>query len=114
GDGTTSNQVNPVHNYVQPGLYTVTLNVTGPGGTSNVSQQIVVQSTTPPVAAFSTDRSSGAPPLAVQFTDQSSGNISAYFWNFGDRTTSGDRNPSHTYEQVGTYNVILTVTGPGG
>jgi len=33
GDGSTSNEQNPSHTYIRPGNYTVTLNVTGRGGT---------------------------------------------------------------------------------
>ena len=33
GNGTTSNDQNPVHTYTEPGNYTVTLTATGPGGT---------------------------------------------------------------------------------
>lgn len=32
GDGTTSTLENPVHTYTQPGVYTVTLTVSGDGG----------------------------------------------------------------------------------
>ena len=32
GDGTTSNEQNPSHTYTDPGTYTVSLTVTGPGG----------------------------------------------------------------------------------
>lgn len=35
GDGTTSNLVNPAHSYGAPGLYTVGLAVTGPGGSDS-------------------------------------------------------------------------------
>jgi PKD repeat protein len=96
-------------------LYTVTLTATGPGGSSNVSRQITVQSANPPVAGFTTDKTSGSAPLTVQFTDASTGGqITNYLWNFSDGSTSVERNPSHQFANVGTYNVILTVSGPGG
>ncbi len=34
GDGSTSNEVNPVHTYVTPGNYSVSLTATGPGGSA--------------------------------------------------------------------------------
>lgn len=114
GDGGSSPEVNPVHTFRTPGIYTVQLRVRGPGGGSNVSRQINVQSPNAPVAGFTQDRTSGESPLIVQFTDQSTGNITTRTWNFGDGQTSNEVNPRHTFEAVGTYNVILTVTGPGG
>jgi len=114
GDGTTSREVHPIHTYNSPGLYTVTLTAIGPGGTSNVSSQVNVTSANPPVAAFSANPTSGPAPLTVQFTNQSVGQVSSYLWYFGDGTTSTEINPRHTFSNVGTYNVILQVVGPGG
>ncbi|MDZ4671262.1 MAG: PKD domain-containing protein, partial [Phototrophicales bacterium] len=115
GDGTTSTEISPIKTFNNPGQYTVTLTATGPGGSSNVSRQITVQSANPPVAGFTTDKTTGSAPLIVQFTNASTGGqITNYLWNFSDGTTSVDQNPSHQFTNVGTYNVILTVTGPGG
>ncbi|NJL54810.1 PKD domain-containing protein [bacterium] len=125
GDGGSSSEVSPSHKFNQPGVYNVTLSVVGPGGVSNVSRQINVQNAQAPIAAFTQDNTSGPAPLTVQFTDQSTGGpITDYEWNFGDGTvirnntgvapTNAERNPAHTFTTVGTYNVILRVTGPGG
>ena len=115
GDGTTSTEISPIKTFNNPGLYTVTLTATGPGGSSNVSRQITVQSANPPVAGFTTDKTSGSAPLTVKFTDASTGGqITNYLWNFSDGSTSVERNPTHQFNNVGTYNVILTVSGPGG
>ncbi|MEM6529613.1 MAG: PKD domain-containing protein, partial [Chloroflexota bacterium] len=114
GDGGSSSEINPTYTYRNPGIYTVILTATGPGGASNVSRQISVQSVSPPVAAFTKDRVRGESPLVVQFTGQSTGNITAREWRFGDGATSTEQNPAHTFTEVGTYNVILSVEGPGG
>ncbi|MEO8607690.1 MAG: PKD domain-containing protein, partial [Chloroflexota bacterium] len=114
GDGGSSPQANPTYTFRNPGVYTVTLYVSGPSGTSNVSRQINVQSPTTPIAGFTQDKTSGPSPLTVNFTNQSTGTISSYAWVFGDGATSADQNPSHQFIAVGTYNVIFTVTGPGG
>jgi PKD repeat protein len=37
----------------------------------------------------------------------------SYAWNFGDGTTSTDKNPLKTYAAYGTYNVTLAVTNGG-
>jgi PGF-pre-PGF domain-containing protein len=67
-----------------------------------------------PIADFSSDVSSGRPPLTVQFTDNSIGNPTAWFWDFGDGTTSNHENPIHTYIADGTYKVTLTVSNAVG
>ncbi len=114
GDGTFSAEASPTHIFNSTGIFNVILTVSGPGGSSNVSRQINVQSPTAPTAGFTQDKTRGPSPLSVQFTDQSSGNITSYNWNFGDGTTSAERNPLHIFSAAGTYNVILTVSGPGG
>ncbi len=114
GDGTTSTETSPTHTFANPGIYTVTLQVSGPGGASNFSWQINVRTQSAPIAGFSQSVASGRAPLTVQFTDQSVGSITNWVWNFSDGTTSTERNPSHTFSGVGTYNVFLTVSGPGG
>ncbi len=66
-----------------------------------------------PVVDFEADQAVGFAPLTVQFTDKSSfGNTWA--WDFGDGTTSDEQNPSHLYENVGTYTVKLKVSNEIG
>ncbi len=67
-----------------------------------------------PVAAFEAHPTSGTVPLTVTFTNHSTGNIVSYYWQFGDNSSSTDANPTHTYGRIGTFNVLLIVTGPGG
>ncbi|PJF27387.1 MAG: hypothetical protein CUN53_04260, partial [Phototrophicales bacterium] len=114
GDGSSSSQRDPVKTFNAPGLFNVTLTVTGPGGTANVTRQINVQSPTAPVAAFSLNPMRGVAPLTVQFIDESTGTITSRLWNFSDGGASSERNPVHTFVNPGIYNVFLTVTGPGG
>lgn len=48
--------------------------------------------------------------LSASFTNVSTyGNNPSFSWDFGDSQTSIDENPSHTYANVGTYDVCLTV-----
>jgi PKD repeat protein len=44
----------------------------------------------------------------VRFTDNTS-EATSWLWDFGDGTTSTERNPSHTYNAQGDYTVTLTV-----
>jgi len=48
----------------------------------------------------------------VTFQDESydsDGNITKRFWNFGDESTSIEKNQTHSYEEPGKYNVTLTI-----
>ena len=48
--------------------------------------------------------------LSVNFQDASTGVPTTYLWDFGDGTTSTEKNPVHEYAADGTYNVCLTTT----
>ena len=65
-------------------------------------------------AEFKASRTSGPPPLIVNFTDQSTGDVTSWSWDFGDGSTSSVQNPSHAYQELGSYTVSLTVSGAGG
>lgn len=49
--------------------------------------------------------------LIVNFTNTSSGNITDYFWDFGDGSTVHGENPSHAFPYTGEFKVCLTVSG---
>ncbi len=117
GDGGSSTQPNPSHEYTANGSYTVSLTVSGPGGSNTKTQTNYISVTDPepaPVADFSGTPVSGLAPLTVKFSDLSSGNITSWSWDFGDGGSSAQGSPSHTYTTAGDYTVKLTVTGPGG
>jgi PKD repeat protein len=51
--------------------------------------------------------------LTVNFIDHST-SATSYLWNFGDGTTSADKDPMHTYASSGDYNVCLRVQNECG
>ena len=63
---------------------------------------------------FEADVVAGTKPLAVQFSLLVRGCVERCLWSFGDGSFSRERDPVHTYEQAGSYTVILTVTLCGG
>lgn len=115
GDGDTSNIQHPEHTYESIDNFSVSLIVTGPGGSDTLSKNsyINVQHARPR-AMFAADTTSGYIPLEIQFTDSSKGVVTEWSWDFGNGKTSNEKNPSHTYDSVGVYTVKLIVTGPGG
>ncbi|MBN2416072.1 aryl-sulfate sulfotransferase [bacterium] len=115
GDGHFSNEQSPTHLYNLPGVYTVTLTVTGPGGIdTRARNDYIIVREKPPYADFTADTLFGVYPLTVQFTDESSGTIAGWSWHFGDGDTSSTQHPEHTYLYADSFSVGLTVSGPGG
>jgi len=113
GDTRTSTTQNPTHVYNNEGTYTVSLTAANAYGsdTETKTDYIVVSSAPPPLDAdFSANPRTGPAPLEVAFSDQSMGNLTSWSWEFGDGATSDLENPTHTYQNAGTYTVALTVS----
>lgn len=113
GDGSISNETNPIHTYTSPGKYLVSLTVLADGACgSSIVKDSLIEVYAGPKANFSTNYTSEIiiPEAKVQFTDQSTGDIIEWLWNFGDNTSSTEQNPLHEYMEAGTYEVSLMVT----
>jgi len=52
--------------------------------------------------------------FTVDFTGSGSTGETSYLWDFDDGGSTLANPPPHTYGSTGTFNVILTVKGPGG
>jgi outer membrane biosynthesis protein TonB len=68
----------------------------------------------PPAPTADFQWSQDGTTATVLFSDTSSGQIDAWSWDFGDGSSSSQQSPSHDYGGAGTWQVTLTVTGPGG
>jgi PKD repeat protein len=66
------------------------------------------------IANYTSSPLAGAVPLTVKFTNTSFGAINSLLWDFGDGSTSGEQNPSHTYNAPGNFIASLKATGAGG
>jgi PKD repeat protein len=115
GDGATSTDMNPVHNYTRLGTFNVVLSVTNASCSDSVKHTVTV-TPLPPVASFDLIPSGCSPwtinPNNTSLNTETPG--TTYMWDFGDGTSSSAKNPSYTYFTSGQYRVELTVTGPGG
>lgn len=115
GDGATGTGAAPSHSYGAPGTYPVSLTVTDDeGATDTFSLDVTVAAgNESPVAAFT----ESCTDLDCTFTSGShdpDGTITGYEWDFGDGATGSGPNPSHAYDEAGTYLVTLTVTDNRG
>ncbi|MBL7698302.1 MAG: PKD domain-containing protein [Chitinophagaceae bacterium] len=108
-DGTTTQQLETFFE----GEYAVevTLNGCTVSDTIYVAQGPVIQ------AGFSYFQTGSCSPFITEFTEFSqacSAGIIEWAWNFGDGSTSTERNPVHTYALPGDYDVSLTVRSSKG
>ena len=67
----------------------------------------------PPIAKFYAEPTSGEAPLQVEFYDQSLNDPTSWFLDYGDGE-SAEYLGSHRYEEVGSYDVTLTVSNLAG
>jgi PKD repeat protein len=117
GDGSHSALQSPAHTYTYPGTFTVSLTVTGPGGSNTKTMTgLINTNVATPTADFSASPTSGLGPLHVSFTDQSTGNLTGitYAWTFGDGATATTQNPDHIYTTNGQYTVTLAIHTANG
>lgn len=111
GDGQTGTSADPLHVYNAPGYCTVTLTVSNTFESSTLTKtNFITVQRDPLIAAFSGQPLVGSPPLGVQFANESAGPYTASTWSFGDGGNSTQEHPLHTYNDVGTYTVSLTVS----
>jgi PKD repeat protein len=124
GDGTSSFDLNPVHTYAQPGIYTVCLRIKRPtpAGTtpcvSEVCKTVVVPGVPCNLQAYFTWHADSLQFNKIYFNNATVNYLptDSIRWTFGDGSSSLDANPIHTYAQPGTYTVCLRVkraTPPG-
>ncbi|RJE74831.1 PKD domain-containing protein [Reichenbachiella sp. MSK19-1] len=81
--------------------------------------ELIISHDTEPVFTSNSVQNETCQNVAIQFQDktQTDGGliddryaITDWLWDFGDGTTSTDKNPSHSYASTGTYQVSLTLT----
>ena len=114
GDGSSSTLDNPLHTYINPGSYTITLTVTTTSGCNgSVTHPALVTIDTPPVANFTVVQDSGCIPFTAQFVNLSTG-AATYNWKFGNQDSSTLMNPTTTYTQGGFFSVTLIAISPNG
>jgi PKD repeat protein len=114
---TASTLENPSITFANPGTFNITLTVAGDGGQSSVTKTLVVSA--PAVAGFLTEpRAPGTGAIVsnrtnVKFSYNQTGAVS-WLYDFGDGTTSTERDPVHQFKKAGEITVTLTVRGAGG
>jgi len=106
GDGGTSRDFNPIHNYSAIGNYTVRLIVTN----SNGCRDTLIRNNSINIGSVHANFTNSAIVClnsTASFSNLSSPNPLSSIWYFGDSSTSVQLNPTHTYTTAGIYSIKL-------
>ncbi len=107
GDGNTSTEFAPQHEYLQPGTYTVRLTVRDPNTCNQVDVTTrTITVTDAPIAGFTYSPATPLENTPTSFTNTSIGAV-RYHWSFGDGDTSNLTNPTHQYNRTGDFEACL-------
>ena len=109
--GVTPPRTNSTENNLYSGVYIVTVN----DGVCNVPIEVTVPNIPGPTAIASVSPNYFAPLSRARFRFiDASENAVSWYWDFDDQHSSVNENPVHTYEESGTYQVILEVSDDFG
>jgi len=114
GDGAIASTQNPVHGYLSPASYTVTMIVANPSNTVTLIRNItVVDPNAPPFVAEGLFDFGVRVPRGYQFLIGSAIGFGNWIWDFGDGTVvrGADRQQTHVYTRGGTFTVRLSSEG---
>lgn len=114
GDLTdNSTEQDPVHHFDKPGYYYVCQNVVNSEGIKNMGcKWVYVGATNSGNCAANFMFTVDSLNLKAKFVDKSLGDITDYWWNFGDSSPDSSsrlKNPEHTFAKKGYYLVRLRV-----
>jgi PKD repeat protein len=111
GDGTFSQEQNPLHIFPEQGSYEVCLSITGPECQSTWCEFVTVNGTGDCYNYF-TYQGAGT---TVMFQGENFPPAPSIFsWDFGDGTTGEGQSISHNYAQTGVYYVTLNTSDSSG
>ncbi len=106
GDGITSTELSPVHEYALPGDYIVTLSAADLCGSGGISHPVAAVCSAPQAGFSWLDEE-----LTITYTNQTSGRFPlSFLWDFGDGITSTLSSPVHEYSLPDTFTVSLNAT----
>lgn len=111
GDGTTSTETNPVHQYAATGTYQVKLMLVDTVYCNAPDQLDTTIRIAPNVKAQFETPAVGCAPYEAVFNNTSEAG-QTFTWDFGDGTTSNESSPGHVYKIPGNYTIKLVAVDP--
>lgn len=113
GDGSTSENQNPEHDFTEPDVYNVCLNIYQPNGISNTTcKEILVSDENQTEGNCAADfiYTIDSTSLSVVCQDMSIGEPDTWEWRIGSQDViSTDPNPEYTFNEAGYYLVRLKI-----
>ncbi|SEP96783.1 PKD domain-containing protein [Neolewinella agarilytica] len=111
-DGNLSDDCSAENRYLEAGSYSVTQIVRDSRGCED-SLTLPVFVRPLPEPDFSPLVMNACAPDTLRFQNNTPA-ASSYLWDFGDGSSSMATSPMHTFTDPGTYQTVLTATGPDG
>ncbi|MDO8999774.1 MAG: PKD domain-containing protein [Bacteroidota bacterium] len=112
-NGNSSNSASPTVVYTNPGVFSVSLIATSDSGCVNtITKNNYITVYPKPQADFiySPIYDTDIMNPKIEFQNSSSGNYSSSNWNFGDGNYTTQTHPSHTFYDIGYFNVTLVIS----
>jgi len=116
GDGETSSEISPSHEYVSVGTYTVSLKITSPFDCvyrETFNDWITIKESPKAAFSFLPDVVTNFSPQ-VFFSDESSSDVIRWQWDFDGQGASRDQNPLFIFRDTGLQEIVLLVTAENG
>ncbi|MEQ8471164.1 MAG: LamG-like jellyroll fold domain-containing protein [Marinoscillum sp.] len=118
GDGNSEAGETVSHAFDSEGEYQVVLTVSDMESSVTADLSVSVALNQNPIAAFTTSSTSGFLILTVDFDASTSSDPEehdlSYAWDFGDGNTGEGAQVTHSFEQAGSFEVVLTVSDSYG
>jgi PKD repeat protein len=110
-----SYEQNPSWEYDDIGIFTISLTVSDGTNTDTIIIEDCIE-VYPFILEFDSNTHVGWIPLPVQFEDLSEGTLDSWEWDFNEDgiMDSNEQNPDWTYNEIGWYDVSLTVENEFG
>lgn len=108
---------NPSITFSTPGKWKVRLVVKNSSGINELIREEYITVYPSARVNFSASSNVACTPATIQFTDLTTvngGTVTSWLWDFGDGTTSTQKNPRHVFTNIGYYNVSLRVKTANG
>jgi len=115
GDGSTSNTSDPSHMYPGVGTYSVFIQSFSTNGCSDSLRMDVIVNEKPQAGIVAPSQvCDGNDVNFLNSTVSSNNSQITYTWNFGDGSSSSNKDNTVSYAALGSYDVLMIATSPGG